>query len=333
MKRILKFFVKSFIIIVFICVAVAGWLMRRAPVLEPRVYGVTFAPGVAEWFGLDARDTYRAILDDLRVRHIRIGAYWTEIERERGTQDFSMLDWQVSEAEARGAKLILALGRKVPRWPECHIPSWVRALPRSEQDEELYRYMRTVVERYKNSSAIEIWQVENEPYLPFGECPYDVSETLDQEVALVHSLDPSRPILTTDSGELSIWIRAAKRGDQFGTTMYRRVNNKYFGQFEYPLPPEFFRAKRAFTELVVGKKPMMVIELQGEPWLSKPVNSATVEEQYAVMDPEYFKDTLRYAEASGFDTFYLWGVEWWYWLKQNGHSEIWEIAKSKILVE
>jgi len=136
--------------------------------------------------------------------------------------------------------------------------------------------------------------------------------------------------LVTDSGELSIWIRAARRGDIFGTTMYRTVWNRVVGELTYPLPPSFFRFKRAITELVVGQKPMIVIELQGEPWGPKLIYETPLDEQLKTMNPEKFKDILEYIKGTGFDTFYLWGVEWWYYLRQNGHPEYWEKVKNLI---
>lgn len=326
---VVKKILKVLLYIIVIVLIFGAYLVWKTPVLSPKTYGVTFSPSQASVLGLDPHKVYAAIFDDLGVRHIRIGAYWNQIEDVRGTYDFSTVDWQVEEAEKRGAELIFALGRKVPRWPECHIPGWAVSASQKEQDEALLTYMGAVINRYKKSSAIRVWQVENEPFLPFGECPSFSAGSIDREIALVHSLD-SRPVMVTDSGELSLWVRAASRGDVFGTTMYRRVFNKYFGAIEYPLPPAFFRLKRGFTELIAGKKPMVVIELQGEPWINKWLPSATIEEQYTSVDPEYFKYILNYASRTGFDTFYMWGVEWWYWLKQNGHPEIWDIMKSRI---
>ena len=86
--------------------------------------------------------------------------------------------------------------------------------------------MTEVVERYKDSKAIAYWQVENEPLFKFGLCPswyYQNDDFLKKEVALVKSLDPSRKIIISDSGEQSTWFSAAKVGDIVGITMYRDV--------------------------------------------------------------------------------------------------------------
>ena len=150
---------------------------------------------------------------------------------------------------------------------------------------------------------------------------------MEKEIAIVKKIDGAHPVLITDSGELSFWVRAAKRSDIFGTTMYREIWNEYLGFFTYPLPPQFFRAKLALTELFAGKRPAIVSELQAEPWQKKQSYELSPEDTLSVFDLNQFKDHIIYAKNSGFDEFYLWGVEWWYWLKINGHPEIWNEAK------
>jgi len=41
----------------------------------------------------------------------------------------------------------------------------------------------------------------------------------------------------------------------------------------------------------------------------------TPEEQDKTMNLERFKGIIKYTEQTGFDEAYLWGAEWWYWLK------------------
>lgn len=320
---------KNILIILVILIALAFVLALESPRLNAKLFGVTYAAFYAERFGLDAREVYIALFDDLGVKNIRLPAYWTEVEPKRDKYDFSELDWQLDEAAKREGKIILAVGAKLPRWPECHIPKWVPALKDAQKKEKLLMYIEAVIKRYDGHPAVFMWQVENEPFLPFGECPNEVSSYLEDEIKLVRSLS-EKPIIITDSGELSIWVLAALKGDVFGTTMYRTVYNDYIGHFTYPIPPSFFRVKRTLTELVTGEKPMVVIELQGESWQKKMTYEVSIEEQYESMNPEKFVSTIEYAKKSGFDTFYLWGVEWWYWLKENGHPEMWDIAKQEI---
>lgn len=313
-----------------ILAGVGAILIQRTPTLSPRVFGATYSSFYAERFGLDPKEVYRALFDDLGIKNIRLPAYWNEIEQTEGKYDFSRLDWQIQEAERRGVEVILAVGRKLPRWPECHIPDWAGELNENEQNKQLLRYIVVVIEHYKNSPAIEIWQIENEPFLTFGECPPFSKEFLDVEIELVRSLD-SRPIMITDSGELSLWIQAAQRSDIFGSTLYRIIWKERLGTFTYPLPPSFFRLKRGLINLALGDKPAVIIELQGESWAKGMTYEISVDEQYISMNPEVFRGVLAYASRSGFDTFYFWGVEWWYWLKEvENKPEMWEIAKEAI---
>ena len=34
----------------------------------------------------------------------------------------------------RDAKIILAIGRKLPRWPECHVPAWLEGMTKEERE-------------------------------------------------------------------------------------------------------------------------------------------------------------------------------------------------------
>jgi len=45
------------------------------------------------------------------------------------------------------------------------------------------------------------------------------------------------------------------------------------------------------------------------------------------MNPEKFADILEYARGTRYDTQYLWGAEWWYWLHLQGESDMWEMGK------
>ena len=300
------------------------------PKLEPKIWGLTFSARQAESFNLDPHETLTALVNDLGIKALRLSAYWDDIEPRKGEYDFSRIEGELDIARRGGATVVLAMGRKLPRWPECHDPKWLGEVSEGEQKERQLKYVKNVVERFKDDTTIGAWQVENEPFLPYGHCPgYDI-DLLDQELSLVRELDPSRKVIVTDSGELSLWVRAAKRGDIFGSTMYRKVSNKYLGLITYPIPPSFFRVKRALTELAVGERPAIVVELQGEPWDLSPYQELPVERQFKTMGPDDFADTLEYAEKTGFDAFYLWGGEWRYWLKKNGHEEHWNLVKSRV---
>jgi len=331
---------KNFTILIIIAaiVGILFWLGRSTADPNRKItWGVTFSESFAKQMRLDWKQTFIEILDDLKIRNFRLIAYWPQIAPEKGMYDYSDLDWQVEQASQRGAKIVLAVGSRLPRWPECHVPEWVEKLELDvsspifiiyNEREYLLDYIEETVNRYKNNPNVIAWEVENEPFLNFGECPLLDAVFLDKEIALVKSLD-SRPIMITDSGELSIWVRAARRADIFGTTMYRYVWSKWLGFYKYPIPSAFFRAKERIVRLFVGqKKPFVVIELQGEPWQHLQLYETTAEEEIKNLSFENFKGIIDYAKETGFDDYYLWGVEWWASLKQDGHPEYWDYVKN-----
>lgn len=292
--------------------------------------GVTFSPRYATDLGVDWRRAYVATLDELGVRKLRLPVYWDLSEREPGTYDFSDTDWMLDEAGKRGAEVILVVGQREPRWPECHIPEWVKTEGNDAYREaRLTDFVGTVVSRYRDRPELSVWQVENEPFVTFfGECPPLSREFFDKEIAYVRALDPAHPILITDSGEFSTWSAAAVRGDILGTTMYRKVYNPDHGYITYPIGPNYYRFKAALIRIFTGRDRFIVAELQAEPWAQGWVAHASVEEQYETMNPELLRDYVEYARRVGFSEAYLWGVEWWYWIREaKGKPEVWDTAK------
>jgi len=292
--------------------------------------GVTFSIPYAEGLGLDWKQAYLATLDDLGVRKLRIPIYWNRAEKDPDSYDFSETDWMLDEAAKRGAEVILVVGQREPRWPECHIPEWVK-----QEGNDAYREARltdfvgTAVARYRDRKEVTVWQVENEPFVTFfGECPPLSWDFFDHEIAYVKALDPSRPILITDSGEFSTWTASSSRGDIFGTTMYRKVYNPSQGYVTYPIGPNYYRFKAALIGLFMGKNRFIVAELQAEPWTDGWLVNSSVEEQYKTMNPEMLSQYVDYARRVGFSEAYLWGAEWWYWLKETkGDPAVWDKAK------
>src|SRR3989338_7552225 len=224
-------------------------------------YGVSFSRFHSDELGLDWKETYNAILNDLGVKKFRFSAHWPLTEPEEGKFNFEELDFQIQEAEKRDATVILAVGRRLPGWPECHEPEWVEDETRQEQ---ILKYIETVVERYKDSPAIKYWQVENEPHLVYfsrSACgPFD-KEFLLKEIELVRAVDSTRKILITDSGEFGTWHNAYREGDVFGTSIYLYLWHDKLGPFRYPITPGFFKIKKNLVRLVFGEKEIMAIEI------------------------------------------------------------------------
>jgi hypothetical protein len=323
MKKFQKFLLISLFlfIISFFCFFFVG----KAKPAEKIEWGVVFSQKHSQLLGLDWKENYLAILDDLKAKNLKIITHWDLIEPKENEYFFEDLDWQIKEAEKRNAKIILVIGIKTGRWPECHIPKWLDVRS-SMLEEELLEYLKVLVERYKNSKAIWAWQVENEPFFPFGECPKIKKDFVKREIELVKSLD-SRPIIFGDSGEFSFWIEAARLGDIVSTTLHRKVYFKEIKKYiTYPFPPVYYWRKTKLIDFFFHKK-VIIGELQAEPWCKNLIYNCDLEEQKITMDFEKFKRNVDFAKNTGMDTIYLWGGEWWYWMKKQGKPEIWEEAK------
>lgn len=247
---------KIFSVFLLIFLILLLLFLNAGPKIKP-VYGVTFSAMQAKDLGLDWKQAYSAVLEDLKVKYIRIPVYWNQVEAREDSYDFGDLDYQLDLAAKHGVKVILTIGRRVPRWPECFEPEWEKNLPsQTAKDNALLSYIASVVTRYHNTAAVAEWQVENEPFLSsFGICPKLDVNLLDREIAEVKKLDPSRPVLISDSGELSLWISSGKRGDIFGTTLYRYVFSDIFKRYwvNY-IPFWFYRVKAGFFAFIAPRQ-------------------------------------------------------------------------------
>ena len=143
---------------------------RRMPV-EPggrALLGISFRPRQAEAFGLDPRDSLKAMLG-YPFAVVRLSAYWNRIEVEPGHCDTSELDWQLDAAERAGKQVIVCLGPvKSFGYPEYFVPDHRLAAPLPEGSlispathPELLAagigHVRRLVERYKDSPVIVAW--------------------------------------------------------------------------------------------------------------------------------------------------------------------------------
>lgn len=318
-------FILIFLLLVFLFLFVG-----KPSEAEKITWGVNFSHKHAQLLGLDWKETYSALIDELGVRNIKLATYWDLIEKEKGNYDFKDLDWQIKKAGERGVKLLLVIGMKAPRWPECHLPDWAKGLDKEKQQEKILALIEKIVLRYRDSQAIAMWQVENEPFFPFGECLWVDKDFLKKEIELVKSLDvDNRPVVISDSGEGSFWIQAAKLGDIVGTTMYKKVWFHQLGIYiSYPFPPTFYARKAEIIKSLFGKK-VINVELQAEPWGPELLYKSPLSEQEKTMNLERFKDNINFAKRTGLDEFYLWGAEWWYWMKEKqGQPGIWNEAKT-----
>jgi len=294
--------------------------------------GVTFSPRYARSLGFDPESLYAEVLDDLGVSHVRLPVYWDEVEVAPGEFDFSALDSFLETARRRGVQVILVVGYKQPRWPECYPPPWAADLPADQLRTRILELVAAEVTHARTYPNVIMWQVENEPFRLFGECrDYEVltPEFVAEEMRIIRGLD-SRPLLVTDTGELSTWFTAMRLSDHYlGSTLYRVLWFPSIGLWRYPVPVWLYIAKDRLVRTLLQKPgETIVIELQAEAWFTSiSVAEAPIEMQKQHFPASMVLANVEYARRTQFASAYLWGVEWWYWMKMQGHSEYVEAAR------
>ncbi len=327
-QKIVKVFIWA--IVGLVLLSLVGFILGR-PQTEIK-WGVNFSTRRALDLDMQPEELFMTVLDDLQPQSIRLPIYWEDIEARPGQFNFSLYDRLLSEADKRGIEIIASLGHKQPRWPECHHPDWWASLPTEEQDTTVLNMISKSVAHLKAHPSIKAWQIENEPFFPYGpDCPTINRGLYKQELATVRQLD-SRPLIGTDSGEKGSWLTTAWSGvDILGATMYREVYHDKKGRYmTYPIPAWTYNIKAGWVRLFSGADNSIGVELQAEPWFAgKGAQQTPLPEQLTHMNPEILRINIEYARQVGFAENYLWGVEWWYWLANQGDPSL--VNEAKIL--
>lgn len=305
-----------------------GFIYEQNNLKKPANFGFSYSPRTAERLGLDPKQTYINALSDLNPKTVRLMAYWDEIEAIEDVYDFSDLDYYLEESEKDSTPVILSVGFKLPRWPECYTPEYLQNQPLSKLRQRQLKMVKKVIERYETNQNIKAFQIENEPLFAFGDCPPIDKDFFEQEVTLVKTLT-KKPIIITDSGELNIWANPMRLSNIFGTTLYRSVSNPYFGRFSWPLPAWTYSLKAYLikTAFAPENEGIIIAELQAETWFNKPLSEIPISQQLKTFTPDNLKSNALFARKTGFSESLFWGVEWWYYMKQHGHPEYVETAR------
>lgn len=326
--------IKLFAVLIITFIVLSFLPLQNVPRNSQINFGVTFSPKYARFLGLDFQKTYIQILDELKVRNLRLPSYWDNLEKEKGIYDFADTDFLLNEAEKRGARVLLVVGARQPRWPECHYPDWSKKLSVTQRQEKTLEFIQKVVERYRDNSAIWAYQVENEPFAWwFGEgCDKPDAKFLQQEVVLVKKLDPKKLIVITDSGESGFWVDSIANADILGSSIYRKSYNSLLKMYiPYPFPAGFYRLKAKIVTKLPNQqnKKVIVSELQSEPWLANITpEESTPKGQAKLFSLNDFKQNMEFVKEIGFEENYLWGVEWWYWMEKQGYPQYLDFAKT-----
>ncbi len=311
---------------------IAQWYIHTED-SKPLQLGVSFIPDYAKSLGLNPQSTMGALIG-IGVKQFRLVSYWNDIEPTQGQYNFSQLDWEFQQADTAHAKIILTLGLRQPRWPECHIPTWAQNEPVSEWQPQLEAFMKAVVNRYKNSPSLESYQLENEYFLQgFGDCTNFSRSRLVSEYNLVKQTDPHHPIIVGRSNNALGFPVNQPTPDEYSISIYRRVWDAAYTHryIEYPFPAWFF-GFLASMQKIYDHKDMMIGELQAEAWPphGQTIPQTSLAEQNKSFNAKRFKDVVAYGKATGMRSIDLWGAEYWYYRKVILHDpSLWNVAKQE----
>lgn len=292
-----------FFILLFSLIAVFVYLMFGSLESNSEInFGVTFSQISAEELNIDWQRVYTNILDDLGVRKLRLIAYWPLIEGNKGEYLFDDLDWQINNAKAKGAEVILVI--------ESKLPEWAKELNTDEKQESTLLFLKEVINHYNSKAIIKSWEI--------GE----------KEISLVRETDFSnKPIILTVNGEFDSWLKPAILADNLGISIIRNNWTQYWGYFSYPIRPIFYKKRADLTKFLTGLDKIIITELQAEPIGPKSIIDMSSTEWENSMSLNKFQDTINYVKRTGFDEVYFKGVEWWYYMKGEGNDSFWNVAK------
>jgi hypothetical protein len=311
---------------------IAQWYIHSEK-SQPFQMGVSFIPDYAQSLGLNPQQTLDSLFS-IGVRQVRLVSYWSDGEPTPGHYDFSQLDWQFSKAEAAHAKVVLTVGLRQPRWPECHIPTWAATEPVNVWQPQLEAYMQAVVQRYQHSPSLQSYQLENEYFLQgFGSCTNFDRSRLVSEYNLIKQLDPHHPIIVGRSNNALGFPVGQPQPDMFSISVYKRVwdagiTHRYL---EYPFPAWFY-GYIAGVQKIFNHRDMVLGELQAEAWPpnGKTIPETSLAEQNKSLDAKRLQDRIEYGKATGMRQIDLWGAEYWYYRLTVLHDpSLWNVAQQE----
>jgi hypothetical protein len=328
--------------------AVLQWGISDPGRVSDRKIGATFIKINAEHLGLNWQSAYREIINDLGIKYIRIPIFWDQLEPQSGQFNWADLDWQLQQATEANARVMLVVGHRVPRYPECYAPNWTRTLNRSQFKQALFHLTQTVVEHYQNHPALDAWQVENEPDAKIlgriwgSDICREIGDWVTEEVALVKQLDHQHPTVVTYAS--APWFASQFRrslsfnSDVIGITLFNRlffrspIYNGYIEMFKLGLASPLRLGYQKSIAAQTGQH-FWVAEMQAEPWGPKgPYDFDRPEEADYTMNPNLLEETWNRANNGGAERVYLWGAEWWLSERNHGRSAMLNAVK-RLLTE
>jgi GH35 family endo-1,4-beta-xylanase len=291
--------------------------------INKKSIGITFSHPHLEHLGLDVSDSLDKALS-MNFSHLRIGAYWTEIEKEKNKFDFSKLEKIVKKCEKEKQPIILTVGVKAPRWPEFYWPEHIKEKNpnNKEAQEKIIVFIKKTIKKFKKYSCITHWQVENEPLDQSG--PDNLSipfEFLKREFDVVKKIDNRKIIINLWGNDLlnrDYLKKTEEIADIIGLDFYpKQFVKKIIGKSFYKNYTGIHQSKNKLIKtLKESKKPIWITELQAEPWEEN--EKGYFSKNPESISPQKLIKNIKDIKQLPVKEILLWGFEYWLWKEKNG---------------
>ncbi|MFC1727410.1 beta-galactosidase [Patescibacteria group bacterium] len=304
--------------------------------------GTTFSYLETKNLGLDWQETLAAILK-LGLNPIRIGTYWSEIEKSPGKFDYSLQDKIIEQISKTKTEIILQVGMKAPRWPEFYLPQWLekkinfkrrQTISEPVVNNHLFRFLKKTIKRYEKYKSIQWLNIENEPLTYSGPGKLRIAPSLlEKEVKLANHLS-NKPIILNSWTEINPLKRSTKNKLwrensiktclELGNTLGLSAYPKYPGQLKVIKKHWQFLGEWLRKANLKGKD-AWITELQAEPW-EKSDDLKNFKEPFGNQscNPNDVEAYLKICQNLGFKTILLWGAEFWYRCLKEGNQQWWQ---------
>lgn len=295
--------------------------------------------------GVDYRQVFQDICT-LGLDRIRLCAYWHDIQPRSNEFNFSQLDWLLDRCHQNNIEVVLAVGMKVPRWPEFHFPQWLSdryetsagKAPLDKRSPAVADLALNLVDRVvshcRYAPALRYWQVENEPFtqLEITGGRYLSPEFVSQEVALVRSrLWETQKILLTNAIHLPspnldedepAFRSSLMNADAVGFNVYTKVPAGNSGAYLEPTVDFWNQLQQWQLQLSSSDREAWIAEAQAEPW--EPQKLVALDRaNYPSATPQRLRSLVQTLASLNYNTVLLWGCEYWWWHYRNNRNLWW----------
>ncbi len=325
--------------IVLVAVALGSETWPQTPPAPAQV-GFSFSPLTSLNANRDPVGDLTVLLEQTQPDIVRLPVYWEWVQPTEDQLDFTSVDTLLGAVAAydatapRQAKVVLTVGARNFLYPELHQPVW--AGPREQpyitlaQSGAAYRaYFDGTILRYRDSTLVYAWQVENEPFDVVGNALTgldQIDETqMTWEIDEVHRLDPGRKVVTTtyDGWNVAVDVmqvyatrllsllrgypsghpeETLEAGDALGLDLYLEGPSIPLTFTSVDLRAEWKRQAIGFWSgrARASGKGLWLTEMQAQPWGDS-----------TNFTPSDLVDSAEDYRQESLDVVMMWGVETW----------------------